>query len=377
MQNFVLKELFNKDIESELQQIGFDEEYRLIASNKFRYKNIKIFNLNPAQANIIKQTAISVGADCATNRDVITGKAELSDIILGGSLSQLYKICEKLKPQPFGLNTLSNEIKVLINRKHKYDTKLAGILNITPDSFSDGGMYFKPSEAQKHLIQLIQDGADIIDIGAESTKPYSDTISAEEQIKRLKPILNFIQNENIKIPISIDTRSSDVADFCLNNGANIINDVSGFDFDNKMPDIIAKYNATVIIQHSKGTPQNMQDNPKYENLIEEIYFNLKTKAEYSESLGIKNIILDTGIGFGKTKVDNFEILNRIEEFFTLNLPIMVGVSRKSLLGINEPNNDLKDSLTLAISYPLIQKGVDYLRVHNVKLHKTLLNSLIV
>lgn len=375
MENFVLKELVNNNLESELKQIGFDEGYRFAACDKFRYKNIKIFDLTPAQANILKQTALSVGADCATHREVIRGNVDKSNVILGGSISQLKKISEKLSHQPFKLKELASQIEALLNQKRQVKTKLAGILNITPDSFSDGGKYFNPSDAEKHLIQLIEDGADIIDIGAESTKPYSKAVSPDEQIERLKPILAFIQKENISTPISVDTRSSVVADFVLNQGANIINDVSGFDYDEKMAEVISKYGAGVVIQHSKGTPENMQDSPVYTNVVEEVYLSLREKIEYAKSLGISNIIADAGIGFGKTKENNFEIIDRIEEFYSLNVPIMVGVSRKSLLGVKNNNNELKDSLSLAISYPLIKKGVDYLRVHNVKLHKELLNSL--
>lgn len=375
MENFVLKELVNTNLELELKQIGFDEGYRFAASDKFRYKNVKIFDLTPAQANIIKQTALSVGADCATHREVIRGNVDKSNVILGGSISQLKKISEKLTHQPFKLKELASQIEALLNQKREVKTKLAGILNITPDSFSDGGKYFNPSDAEKHLIQLIEDGADIIDIGAESTKPYSKAVSPDEQIERLKPILAFIQKENISTPISVDTRSSVVADFVLNQGANIINDVSGFDYDEKMAEVISKYGAGVVIQHSKGTPENMQDSPVYTNVVEEVYLSLREKIEYAKSLGISNIIADAGIGFGKTKENNFEIIDRIEEFYSLNVPIMVGVSRKSLLGVKNNNNELKDSLSLAISYPLIKKGVDYLRVHNVKLHKELLNSL--
>lgn len=375
MTSFILKEVVNSNIEQELSEIGFDESYRTSAADKFRYKNIKIFNLTHTQANIIKQTALSAGADCGTHRGVITASEEQSDVLLGGSVSQLNKIAEKLKNQPFSLNKLSEQIQTFITQQTQRKTKLAGILNITPDSFSDGGKYLEPKNAEKHLIQLIEDGADIIDIGAESTKPGAVDIEPDEQINRLKPILTFIQQENIKTPISIDTRSSVVADFVLNNGASIINDVSGFDYDIKIAETAAKYGATVIIQHSKGTPQDMQKNPEYKNVIEEIFFSLKNKTEYAESIGIKNIIIDPGIGFGKTKENNFEILNRAEEFYSLGYPVMIGVSRKSLLGIKEDNNDLKDSLSLAISYPLIQKGVDYLRVHNVKLHKALLDSL--
>lgn len=372
MNEFIIKENLSSDIENELEKIGFDKGYKYVAADKFRYKNLKIIDLTSAQANIIKQTALTVGADCATNRNVITGTIEKSDVLLGGSLSQLKKICEKLKQQPFKLPQLGEQITELLKPKSS-KTKLVGILNVTPDSFSDGGLYQTPLEAQKHLIEMIADGADMIDIGAESTRPNSTAVNSQEQIARLKPILNFIQTENIQIPISIDTRDSEVADFALNNSASIINDVSGFDYDNNMPKVIAKYNSGVIIQHSLGTPENMQDNPVYSDVVEEIYLSLKQKVEYAKQCGNKNIIIDPGIGFGKTKNDNFEILDRIVEFYTIGCPVMVGVSRKSFLGVLGNDNSMKDTLSAAISYPLIKKGVDYLRVHNIKLHKNLIN----
>lgn len=368
MSRFILKEVVSGFIADELHQIGFDEGYRFVAQDKFRYKNIKIFGLKSAQANILKQTALTVGADCATHRNVITGEIELSDVILCGSYSQLKKISEKLKSQPFGLGVLGEEItNSILNQSRK--TKIAGILNVTPDSFSDGGLYYKEEDAIRRFNSLIDDSADLIDIGAESTRPNSEPVLSDEQIKRLKPVLNFVQKENIKIPISVDTRNSDVADFALNNGASIINDVSGFDFDSKMPDVISRYDAGVIIQHSKGTSDTMSKDLEYTNLIDEIFLSLKTKSDIAKEKGIKTIIIDPGIGFGKTREQNYEILNRIEEFYSLNLPVMVGVSRKSFLSIPDESNDTKDALTLAVSYPLVQKGVDYLRVHNVKLHK--------
>ena len=371
MENFKLKELVTQDIEHELEKIGFDSSYIKKAADKYRYKTIKIFDLSIAQANILKQTALTLGADCAVNREILTAKKLTTDTILGGSYSQLIKIAEKLKQQPFAMKVLSkNILELLINKPRT--TKIVGILNVTPDSFSDGGLYTDIKSAQKHLISMINDGADVIDIGAESTRPYSEEVPAKEQIKRLTPILKFIKSENLKTLTSIDTRSSIVAEFALDNGVNIINDVSGFDYDSLMPKIISKYQAQVIIQHSQGLPNNMQNNPTYSDVVEEIYKSLQSKLHLATDAGIKNIILDVGIGFGKSQKDNFEILNRIEEFYSLNSPIMVGVSRKSLLGLSNSNdNTLKDSLTLAISYPLIQKGVDYLRVHNVKLHKML------
>jgi len=174
-----------------------------------------------------------------------------------------------------------------------------------------------------------------------------------------------------RIPISIDTRSAAVAEECLKNGANIINDVSGFDYDKKMLDIIAKYNSTVIIQHSKGTPQNMQDSPCYDDLIEEIFLSLTEKCVLAESCGVNNIIVDPGIGFGKSRENNFEIIRRIQEFKSIGYPVMLGISRKSFL--NMKDNEERDIYTTALNTLAIERNVDYLRVHNVKMHKTLID----
>ena len=217
---------------------------------------------------------------------------------------------------------------------------------------------------------MIEEGADLIDIGAESTRPNAERIEPSVQIERLKLIIREIS----KFPTSIDTRSSEVARFALDNGALVVNDVSGMDFDFKIIDVVSEYDAGIILQHSS---LRTEDRPVYKDVVEEVYLNLLEKAKIAQEKGVKNIILDPGIGFGKTKENCFEILNRIEEFYSLNLPIMVGLSRKSFLGLENSNdNSLKDALTLAISYPLMKSNVDYLRVHNVKLHKQLLNSVI-
>ena len=378
MHDFILREIKKTNIENELKKIGFDKSYTHKAKEKFEYKNIKIYSLKPAMANIIKQTSLSVGCDCATHREVITGKIENSDCILGGSVSQIKKVAEKLKFQPFGLKKLGEELeklcpplaggpKSVISRR---GTQLVGILNLTPNSFSDGGMYNDFERAKEHLLELINDGADIVDIGAESTKPYSKAVPAKEQLEKLIPIIDFAKG---KIPLSIDTRSSEVAEKCLNAGANIINDVSGFDYDEKMADIIAKYNVPVIIQHSKGTPENMQNSPVYADLMEEIFLNLRKKVDFARSKGIENIIIDPGIGFGKSREDNFEIIRRVEEFESLGCPIMLGISRKSLLNMQNADNFDKDIYTTAINALAIERNVDYIRVHNVKMHKKLID----
>ena len=374
MNDFVLKKIETDKIEKELEKIGFDKSYKDRAADKFNYKNIKIYSLTPVQANILKQTALSVGADCATHREVITSKAEKSDCILGGSISQLKKIAEKLTFQPFGLKFLSEKILSFVETKKYGKTKIVGILNLTPDSFSDGGEFLDYDKAKEHFEYMFSSGADIIDIGAESTKPYSTPVSDETQIDRILPVLKFAQENGFDIPISIDTRSAKVAEECIKNGASIINDVSGFDYDENMADVIAKYGVKVILQHSKGEPQNMQDNPVYESLMDEIYLKLNEKIDFALSKGIKkeNIIVDPGIGFGKTREDNFEIIKRIKEFYGLGCEVMLGLSRKSLLNMADYDNEMKDIFTVALNALAIEKKVDYIRVHNVYLHKKLL-----
>ena len=375
MHDFILREIINTDIVKELECIGFDKSYINNACQKFEYKNFKIFDLTVAQANIIKQTALSVGADCATHRSVVTGDAELTDCILGGSISQLTKIAQKLLQQPFGLKELGEILINKVSGKHCPKTKIAGILNLTKDSFSDGGEFYEYDDAILHIDELISDGADIIDIGAESTKPGAKPVTADKQLEKLIPVIKYAKGKNVAI--SIDTRSSKVAEECLKLGADIINDVSGFDYDAGMPEVIAKYGAKVIIQHSKGLPENMQNNPEYSNLMDEIYLGLKAKIEKAESCGIvrENIIIDPGIGFGKTREHNFEIISRIEELYSLGCPVMVGVSRKSLLNMPQEDNETKDVYSMAINAVLINKKVDYIRVHNVKLHKKLTDML--
>ena len=372
MNRFVMRQVEYNNIQEELASVEFDYSYREKIAEKFRHKNIKIYNLSLAQANILKQTALIFGADCAINREVITGKVQYSDVILCGSYSQLLKIADKLKSQPFKLAILAKEIEEFLAPQVR-KTQIVGILNVTPDSFSDGGLYNEPQAAIKKLVELFEDGADMVDIGAESTRPNSIAVSPEEQIIRLKPVLEFAQKEfNGKLPISVDTRNSEVADFALNLGVNIINDVSGAEYDSNILNVVSKYNAGIILQHSKGTPNS---EPVYDNVINEIFLSLKNKIDHAREVGINHIIIDPGIGFGKSRLDNLKILDSIEDFYGLECPIMIGISRKRVLGFPTSEILLKDALTLAYSYPLIEKEVDYLRVHNVKMHKTFINSL--
>lgn len=370
-EKFLIKPIYNADLIKELEIIGYDKSYRHKMVDKLKYKTLKIYNLSLPQANILKQLALSLGADCGTHKNVIVGQIETSDVILGGSFSQLEKLAEKLSHQPFSLAQLAKDIQTQLTEKQT-KTKIMGILNITDNSFSDGGKHNTVELACEHLEQLIKDGADIIDIGAESTKPHSPSVSAEEQLEKILPVLDYIISHNITIPISIDTRSAVVAEECLKKGAKIINDVSGLKYDKEMAGIVAKYNATLILQHSLGNEVNMSEEHHYEHITDDVFKNLYEQIEYAKFNGINDIIVDVGIGFDKSRNENLEILRRIEEFYALGYPIMTGISRKSILGLHNASNDEKDIFTLGLNVLAVSQKVDYLRVHNVKIHKQML-----
>ncbi len=243
-----------------------------------------------------------------------------------------------------------------------------GTLNITPDSFSDGGEYFSHKAAYKRALQIQQEGADIIDIGGESTRPGAKTISVEEELKRVLPVLKKFIKE-AKIPISIDTRKPEVAEAALRIGASIVNDTAGLLQDKRMANVISLYKAAVIIMHIRGTPKTMQNAPRYKNLLAEIKNRLKKGARAATKAGIdkRSIIADPGIGFGKTVKHNLKIINNISKFKELGFPIMVGLSRKSFMG-KILNLDVKDRLvpTIASNTLAIKNGADIIRVHDIK-----------
>ena len=249
----------------------------------------------------------------------------------------------------------------------KKQSLIMGILNVTPDSFSDGGQYFDKNVAVEHALAMIRNGANIIDIGGESTRPFSDPVSLDEEISRVIPVIKGIR-EKSDVCISIDTTKSMVASEALKVGASIINDVSAMEVDPFMADIAVKFDCPLVIMHMKGTPKNMQDNPTYESLISDIKNYLIKRIDYAVSKGVhrKKIIIDPGIGFGKTVENNFEIINNLNHFVKLNFPVLLGASRKSFIGIalNLPENERLEG-SLAANIIGLQQGVKIFRVHDV------------
>ncbi len=242
-----------------------------------------------------------------------------------------------------------------------------GILNVTPDSFSDGGNFFSRDKAIDHVLRMQQEGADIIDIGGESTRPGSDPVSAEEELERVIPVIEAVAPE-LKIPISIDTCKAEVAEKALDAGASMINDVTGLRGDDKMAALASSRNVPVVIMHIKGKPKTMQKKPQYDDLIGEIsdYFQESIRIAEDAGLTRNKLILDPGIGFGKTYAHNFELIRNLGEFQKFSLPLLVGASRKRFLSIDNkyPETErLEQSLVVACA--AVGNGANFVRVHDV------------
>jgi dihydropteroate synthase len=260
--------------------------------------------------------------------------------------------------------------KIKKNKMDLLDKKsyvIMGILNVTPDSFSDGGKYFKTEDAVNHALRLEEEGADIIDIGGESTRPKAESVSVEEECSRVLPVIEKIAKK-IKIPISIDTTKSDVAKRALDAGAYMINDISAGRFDSNMPQIAAEKKCPIILMHSRKTPKTMQENPYYKDVILEVKNELLERITVFENFGVlkKNIIIDPGIGFAKRLEDNLTILKRLSEFKDMGFPICIGVSRKSFIGmITNKNVNERLSGTIAATVFARLGGAKIFRVHDV------------
>ncbi|MGA7161954.1 MAG: dihydropteroate synthase [Bacteroidota bacterium] len=251
-------------------------------------------------------------------------------------------------------------------------TYLMGVLNVTPDSFSDGGRYFERDGAVTHALKMAADGADIIDVGGESTRPKgpygegSEEISAGEEIRRVVPVIEELSSKS-DVLISIDTYKSVVADAALNAGAAIVNDVSGLNFDSAMAHTVASHNATLIAMHMKGIPKTMQQNPVYENVIDEVKKSLSESLEKAREAGIEHIFIDPGIGFGKKLEHNLTLIKNLNRFTDLRCPIVVGPSRKAFIGmlLNLPVDQRLEGTAAAVAASIFQ-GANVLRVHDVK-----------
>ena len=294
--------------------------------------------------------------------EIITRKSKRKIFI-----KDLKKLSKTLKKQIiFDLKKITLKNKNFSNLHFQKLPNIMGVLNLTPDSFSDGGKFNKTSKGIKHAFEMIRDGANLIDIGGESTRPGSKTVNPKNEWNRIYRILRPVCK---KVPVSLDTRKSEIMEKGIKLGVKIINDVSGLNYDKKTLNILKKYRIPFVIQHSKGTPENMQIKPTYKNELLDIYDFFEKKIKTLRSIGIEhdNIILDPGIGFGKNLKHNMNLIKKISIFHSLGFPILVGNSRKRFIKEIAKKNDSKNRIggTIASSIYLMMQGVQILRIHDV------------
>lgn len=389
--------LDSKEIKEIMQDIGVDAYGINIMLPKAITHLIRINSLPNFAANILKQEMLSLGADAAIARGALTGKVKKTDCLLIGNLSQFSRLNQKLIQQPFGLCRLAGGLSAALKNyqrdrfsldlgRHKLNlgkrAHIMGILNLTPDSFSGDGLYNTQYSIHdtRYITDLaegiVNDGADIIDIGGESSRPKAKPVSVKEELARTIPVIKILAKK-INIPISIDTYKPEVARQALDNGASIVNDITALR-NPKMARIVAKYEAGVVIMHMKGIPRTMQDDPRYISLINEITGYLDKAVRRAQDAGVdrERIIIDPGIGFGKTCENNLEILKNLHSFKVIGRPILVGTSRKNFIG-KILNTGVQERIFGTVSSILfaVRNGAKIVRVHDVKAVKQALKVL--
>ena len=350
------------------ENLGCDSGGISILSKKSKLHTLYIKDLHVGAANILKQDALSIGADLAVPSGVIIAKDKYVDAVLIGTTKHFETLSRKELAQPFGLKQLASELKSYVKENY-YQTKIMGVLNANEDSFFKNSR-FDNSQANLRIEKMIEDGANIIDIGAVSSRPGSIAVEEEVELQRIKDIVDTIYKNKYyeKVDFSIDSYAPKVIDYVLNHGFKIVNDITGLEND-EVCKIASSYNAQVVIMHMQNDPTSMQKEPFYENVILEIDSYLKNQIEKAQSFGIKNIVLDVGIGFGKTLEHNLLLLKNLEHFSHFGYELLIGASRKSMIDKITPT-PIEDRLagTLVIHLESIRNGASIIRCHDVKEH---------
>lgn len=363
-----LYKISSTEIKKFFTKLGCDKSGATILDKKSKLHALYIKELHVGAANILKQDALSIGADLAVPSGVIIASEKIVDAILIGTTKHFEVLSKKELSQPFGLKTLALKLKSFINQK-EYKTKIMGVVNANEDSFFYKSR-FKGEQAIVHIEKLINDGADIIDVGGVSSRPGSQAVSPKEELSRLKPILDLIGKQKLyeKAKFSLDSYEPEVLKYALDCGFKIVNDITGLQND-EVCKLSAQYNAQVVIMHMQSDPKNMQKNPQYEDVIVEVNDFLDQRVEKAKSFGIKDIVLDVGIGFGKSLEHNLLLLKHLEHFKHFGYELLIGASRKSLIDMIVPSK-IEERLpgTLAIHLESINNGASIIRCHDVKEH---------
>jgi len=365
----------------QMKEMGVDPIGVKLMEGKTLFFNLKVEGIEPRRANLLKQEMLSIGGDVAVDGRGFDCSAELTDALLMGTQKHFEKLISKLEQYP-DLQPLSHSIRETLKNisKTRYSircgkrslilgrrTLLMGVLNVTPDSFSDGGLFFDTEKAISRGLKMVEEGADIIDIGGESTRPGAKPLELAEELRRVISVIEPLAKA-VDVPISIDTYKAAVAKRAIEAGAEIINDISGLHFDPTLAQVAAKEDTPLILMHIRGTPETMQRNVHYDSLFSEILRYLRDSIQRAESAGLdpQQVIIDPGIGFGKTAEDNLLIIKNLHEFRILGKPILLGTSRKSFIGkiLNaDPGERIEGTISsIAIG---VLNGAHIVRSHDV------------
>ena len=379
-------------LEAELRQIGVHEASINIFRQRSAIEPLKLFGIRTPAANILKQEILSAGADCAVHCHTIDCKEEKTDVLLLGTRKHYYELLRKLRPMTFlGLPALAAELAAFLGQAAPVTTladgrvltyerlKIMGIINATPDSF------FADSRAQlldaglARAAAMLEAGADLLDVGGESTRPGSEAVSAAEECERVVPLIEAIKQRFPQAIVSIDTYRAGTAKAALAAGADLVNDISALEADAGMAAVAAAAQAPVILMHMQGAPKTMQDNPMYRDVTSDVTAYLQARIDYARAQGLRpdQLLVDPGIGFGKTVAHNLTLMKRLQEFTSFGLPVLLAASRKGtigqVLGGLPPEERLEG--TLATTAQAVVAGAHMVRVHDVKEHVRLVRML--
>ena len=342
---------------------------RKILSEKMELQLYYIQDLHVGAANILKQDALSIGADLAVPKSTILCESPRVDCILMGTRKHIQILSRKELAQPFGLKSLAQELKRFLKQDKEHPYQIMGVMNTNDDSFYSGSR-FSAKDAVSKIEKMIEEGADIIDIGAVSSRPGSVSVSAEEELARLKPVIDALYEQKLyeKVQLSLDSYSASSVSYALERGFHIINDITGL-ADDEVCRLIGSFKAKAVIMHMQGTPQTMQKDPRYTNIFKEMEAFFVERIAKAESFDIKDIVLDVGIGFGKSLEDNLALIHHLGHFKKLHKDILIGASRKSMIDKIAPSS-VEERLpgTLAIHLKAYENGACIIRTHDVKEH---------
>jgi len=355
-----------------------------IMEKKALFRVVRVGGIDIRAASILKQEMLARGGEVAVSREVLNWHGEKADCLIMGTLVQFDRLLPKLRVQPFGLRRLADAIEVALNNVGNAQPPapagmdlskaplMMGIVNVTPDSFSDGGLHGETEVAVRVGLQMAEEGAAFVDVGGESTRPGADPVSSEEESRRVLPVVRALA---AALPgrVSVDTYKAEVAAQALEAGACMVNDISALRADPEMLAVVRDAGCPVVLMHMLGEPKTMQVNPTYEDVVAEVYGFFVERLNWAVDHGLeeRNLLIDPGLGFGKTTAHNLQLLRQLESFRSLGRPVVLGASRKrflgEILGIDEPSR--RDEATAAATVLAAMAGAHIVRVHRVAINR--------